>query len=152
MREAQMTEKRTEKWRARGAAIWVMVAASLCLMIFNTIRNEVIGRRTKKLSAEIPVGASLGGLPLVNVKGEASPVPAEGRYLLSILDTQCGPCKQQVESLNRATKEIGYAGVVAIFSESRERVEEFKSVIEPNVACLIDAGRDPVSARQVTTF
>lgn len=139
--------------RARDVAVWLMVAASLCLMIYTTARNEIVGRRSKKLVAEIPNGSNLGGLPLVDVTGKASAVPVKGRYLISILDTQCGPCKQQVDSLNRAAKEPGgYMGVLAVFSEPRERVQEFQAAIKPDFLCLIDAGRGPVSINRITTF
>jgi len=141
-----------EKRRGKDVAVWLMVGASLCLMIYTTVRNQVIGQRTKKLIPEIAEGTRLGGLPLVDVTGLESTVPAEGRYLISMLDTQCGPCKQQVDSLNSAAKDGAFSGVIAIFSEAPQRVRDFKEVIKPEFFCLIDAGRGPISLHRITTF
>jgi hypothetical protein len=121
-------------------------------MIYTTVRNEARGHKTKALVPEIPEGTDLGGLPLIDVTGKASTVPAQGRYLLSMLDTQCGPCKQQVDSLNSAAKGGGFSGVIAIFSEAPQRVRDFKEVIKPEFFFLIDAGRGPISLHRITTF
>jgi hypothetical protein len=137
---------------AKEVAFWVMVSTSLCLMGYTVVRDEVAKRRRPELRAEIQNGANVGGLPVTDVGGAESTIPSRGRYLVSILDTGCGPCQQQATALSKMGKLQEYSGVLAVFPDSLSKVQEFASSYEFQFTCLVDAGRGPISKYGISTF
>lgn len=135
----------------KNLALWGMVGASLCLMVYATARNTA-GHREADLKPQIPNGANLAGLRLRNTKGQEFVIPAEGKYLIAFLDTECGPCKRQVAPLNRAFEKGGYSGVLSVFSESQARVAEFESRVRPEFVCLVDTGDGPMTKNHISKF
>ena len=129
-----------------------MLSASLCLMIFTVVRTGAVGRSAVKAKAEISNGENLSGLPLISLKGEEVRIPQQGRYLVALLDTQCGPCNRQIGPLNQEAKNGRYSGVIVIFSEPRETVRQFLASTTPEFQSMIDAGKGPVSVHRITTF
>jgi hypothetical protein len=138
--------------RYQEVLLWLMVSVSLSLMIYGTLRNEMARRRAPKLVPEIADGTNLGGLPVTDTKGRKSVVPLQGRYLVAFLDTECGPCRRQVDTLNRAARQGRFSGVLAVFSETAPKVMEFESSVSPEFNCVIDTGRGPISQHPLTTF
>jgi hypothetical protein len=132
--------------------LWIMVSASLCLMVYTTVRNEAARRRTPKLAAEIPTGTNIGGLQVTDTHGIEKTIPAQGTCLIAFLDTQCGPCQQQVAVLNQATASGRFNAVVAVFGEAISKVTEFEASVRPAFACLVDTGHGPMSEHPITTY
>jgi hypothetical protein len=88
----------------------------------------------------------------MNTKGEEVTIPAQGRFLIAFLDTECGPCKRQVDPLNEALEKRTYSGVLAVFSEPEAKVTEFESSVKPEFVCLRDVGRGPLAENRISTF
>lgn len=137
--------------RIKGPTTWALLAGSFLLMAYNTYSY----RRAANPSVsrpEVPDHAMLAGLRFKRTNGGEFVIPSSGRYLISFLTVECGPCQRQVEYLNRVTREGEYSAVLGVFSDSLRRVADFESAFDPQFTSLIRTSLSSDPMLELSTF